>query len=90
MSFAIALVRIVLFVSSILFGLAGLEAGPYTSWIDACLFNSILLNITLLLDLCADGGEESEVVQEAYGGIHLATFGIFVLVMILTLHAYGA
>ena len=90
MSFALFILRAALFVSSILFGLAGLEAGPYTSWIDACLLNSILLNLTLLLDLCADGGEDGEAALEANEGIHLATFGIFVLVMILTLHAYGA
>lgn len=83
MSFAIALVRIVLFVSSILFGLAGLEAGPYTNWIDTCLLNSIICNIVFLSDLCSGEGEEAS-------GLHLAHFGIFVLIIIGTLHVYGA
>lgn len=77
MSFAIIILRVVLFVLSISFGLAGLEVGPYTNWIDACLLNSILLNITLLIDLCS---------SEEESGLHLANSGILVLIIIGTLH----
>ena len=77
MSFALFVLRVVLFVSSILFGLAGLEVGLYTNWVDACLLNSILLNTILLIDICSNEEET---------GLHLANLGIFVLIIIGTLH----
>lgn len=85
MSFALFIIRVILYVSSIMFCLAGLDdlssSGYLTAWGDSLLFCGIMLNMLFLLDVVT--GEDEPM-------FHCAMFGAWILVIIDILHIYGS
>ena len=85
MSFALFILRVILYVSSIAFCSAGLDdfasAGYLTAWGDCLLFHGVMLNSMFLLDIITDEDEPM---------FHIAMFGTWILTIINILHAYGS